>query len=96
MEDKVKMLKNIGLKTMFKISDDEVDDLVNEYEVFMAQVKALEAIDTSGIEPLAYPYEIETTYLREDIPTDIISNSDVLKNAGSVEDGQIKVPKVVE
>lgn len=93
--EKEEMLKKLGLKTMFNISDDEMPDLVEEYEIFMNHVRVLESIDTDGVEPLAYPYEIETTFLREDEPNDVISREDVLKNAKSVQENQIKVPKVV-
>lgn len=95
MNDIEMMLKNIGLKTMFHITDDEMPALVEEYDVFMNHVKALEAIDTTDVEPLAFPYEIEMTYLREDEPTKVLSREDALKNAKSVLDNQIKVPKVV-
>lgn len=93
--DKEEMLKKLGLKTMFYISDEEMPDLVEEYEIFMNHVRVLESIDTEGVEPLAYPYEIETSFLREDDPNDVISREDVLKNAKSVQENQIKVPKVV-
>ncbi len=95
MESKEEMLKKLGLKTMFNISDAEMAELVDEYDVFMNHVAVLEEIDTEGIEPLAYPYEIETSFLREDEPVDIISLEDALSNAKSVQDNQIKVPKVV-
>lgn len=95
MNDIEMMLKNIGLKTMFHITDDEMPALVEEYDVFMNHVKALEAIDTTDVEPLAFPYEVEMTYLREDEPTKVLSREDALKNAKSVLDNQIKVPKVV-
>ena len=74
MESKEEMLKKLGLKTMFNISDEEMPELVEEY---------------------AYPYEIETSFLREDNPVDVISLEDVLANAKSVQENQIKVPKVV-
>lgn len=95
MNDIEMMLKSIGLKTMFHITDDEMPALVEEYDVFMNHVKALEAIDTTDVEPLAFPYEVEMTYLREDEPTKVLSREDALKNAKSVLDNQIKVPKVV-
>lgn len=95
MESKEEMLKKLGLKTMFSISDAEMPELVDEYDVFMNHVAVLKEIDTEGIEPLAYPYEIETSFLREDEPIDIISLEDALSNAKSVQDNQIKVPKVV-
>lgn len=96
MEDKETMLKQLGLKTMFNISDEEMPELVEEYDIFMNHVAVLEKIDTEGVEPLAYPYEIETTFLREDEANDVISREEILKNAKSVEDNQIKVPKVVK
>ncbi|MFQ8705618.1 MAG: Asp-tRNA(Asn)/Glu-tRNA(Gln) amidotransferase subunit GatC [Thomasclavelia sp.] len=95
MGSKEEMLKKLGLKTMFNISDEEMPELVEEYDIFMNHVAVLEKIDTEGKEPLAYPYEIETSFLREDKPVDVISREDVLKNAKSVQDNQIKVPKVV-
>ncbi|WP_294578396.1 Asp-tRNA(Asn)/Glu-tRNA(Gln) amidotransferase subunit GatC [uncultured Thomasclavelia sp.] len=96
MESKEAMLKKLGLKTMFNISDEEMPELIEEYDIFMNHVAVLEKIDTDGVEPLPYPYEIETSFLREDEPVDIISLDDVLKNAKCVQDNQIKVPKVVK
>lgn len=93
--NKEEMLKKLGLKTMFRITDQEMPDLVKEYDIFMEHVQVLSKIDTEGVEPLAFPYEIETTFLREDEVTDVISKDDALRNASSVEAGQIKVPKVV-
>lgn len=95
MESKEEMLRKLGLKTMFNISDDEMLELIEEYDIFMNHVAVLEKIDTEGKEPLAYPYEVETSFLRDDEPIDVISREDVLKNAKSIQDKQIRVPKVV-
>lgn len=95
MENTKKMLKQLGLKTMFSITDEEMPALLEEYEVFMNHVKALEAIDTTDVEPLAFPYEVETTYLRDDETTHTIDREDALKNAQCTQDNQVKVPKVV-
>ena len=95
MESKEAMLKQLGLKTMFHISDEEMPALVEEYDIFMHHVEVLDKIDTTDVEPMAYPYEIETSFLREDIPNDVISTKEALKNVKNVQDNQIKVPKVV-
>lgn len=95
MDKTEEMLRKLGHKTMFNLTDDEMKDLVEEYNVFMNHVKILEEIDTEGVDPLAFPYEIETTYLRDDSETRVISREDALKNAKEVKDNQIKVPKVV-
>lgn len=95
MKNKEEMLKQLGLKTMFAITDEEMPALIDEYDIFMHHVSVLELIDTTNVEPMAYPYEIETTYLREDIASDCISTTDALKNAKHVQENQIRVPKVV-
>ena len=93
--DKETMLKELGLKTMFDINDEQMPALVEEYEVFMHHVQVLEKIDTTGVAIMAYPYDIETTFMREDEPNDVISREDALKNAKEVMQNQVKVPKVV-
>ncbi len=95
MNETEKMLKTLGLKTMFAISDEEMPELVKEYEVFMNHVEVLDKIDTEGVDIMAFPYEIETSFLREDTPSHVISVEDALKNAPSVKDNQVKMPKVV-
>ncbi len=93
--EKEAMLKQLGRKTMFDISDEEMPALVDEYEVFMNHVQVLDQIDTTGVEIMAYPYDVETTFMREDEPDYVISREDALKNAKDVQENQIKVPKVV-
>lgn len=53
MESKEEMLKKLGLKTMFNISDEEMPELVEEYDIFMNHVSVLEKIDTTGVEPFS-------------------------------------------
>ena len=40
-------------------------------------------------------FDVSIDYLRDDIPEEPLKAEDVLKNAGNVKDGQIKLPKVV-
>ena len=44
---------------------------------------------------MTFPYEIFNDYLREDVPSDVLTKEEALKNAKNVKDGQIKLPKVV-
>ena len=88
-------LKQLALKTMFELSDEEMPAMRVEYDVFMHHVKALEAIDTTDVEPLCFPYEVLTTYLREDDPCDVEDVDVILENGPDVVEHQIRVPKVV-
>ncbi len=89
------LLEELALKTMFKISEGEMPGFIDEYHVFLKHVEVLEQIDTTGVEPMAYPYEIETSFLREDEGNCVIETKEALKNTKTVLQNQIKVPKVV-
>lgn len=95
MNEKEKLLKRLARKTMFDIQNQEMNEFINEYDRFMSYVDMLEKIETKGVMPLAFPYEIETSFLREDKSGIALKQEEVLKNAKSVMDGQMKVPKVV-
>lgn len=95
MEDLNTKLQAIALKTMFRLTEEEMPAMLEEYDVFMHHVQALEAINTDGVEPLCFPYEIETTFLREDVPNDVVEVEELLSNGPDVVENQIRVPKVV-
>lgn len=95
MEELDEMLRQLALKTMFRLTDEEIPAMRTEYDVFMHHVKALEAVDTTGVEPLCFPYEIMTTYLREDDPCDVYDVDEILSNGPDVVEHQVRVPKVV-
>ncbi len=90
------ILKHAGEQLMLDMSDSELYVLEQELSVLKEQMDLLGAV--SGIdesEPLAFPYDVETTYLREDIAQTPLSVEQVKKNAPHTIDDAIKVPKVV-
>jgi Asp-tRNA(Asn)/Glu-tRNA(Gln) amidotransferase C subunit len=44
---------------------------------------------------MTFPFDVTVTALRADVPTTPLAQEDVVKNAGSVLNGEIKLPKVV-
>ena len=89
------LLKELAKKTMLEINNENMPTFFENYHIFMKEIKILEGIETEGVEPQIFPYEMETTFLREDDPHQIISREEALKNAQNISDYQIKVPKVV-
>jgi aspartyl-tRNA(Asn)/glutamyl-tRNA(Gln) amidotransferase subunit C len=61
----------------------------------LAYVAQLDQWDTTGIEPMYHPLPVFDA-LREDNPGISLSNEAALSNAPAQEDGQFRVPKVVE
>lgn len=89
-------LKKLALDIKFELSDEEAKDIDEEFETFSKQLAILDEIDTSSIEPMVYPFEEETSFLREDIVDHSISVEDALSNASDVKNGHFVVPRVVK
>ena len=80
----------------FDLSDEEINELKKDFIEVEKQVELFEKIDTTGVEPMVYPFEEATTFLREDIEEDVLSQEDALKNVKDVRMGHVHVPKVVK
>ena len=90
------VLVDCATRLMFEMEDSEYELLTEEFDTIKQQLGLIGKIE--GVDeytPMTFPYPVFTTFLREDEPTEPLAKEDVLKNAGSVQDGQIKLPKVV-
>lgn len=88
--------KQLANQLMFNLTDEEAEDIVVEFEALTKQLALLEAVDTTGVEEMIYPFEDENSYLREDEVVNVISQEDALANAPRALDGHFEVPKVVK
>ena len=89
-------LKELAHRLMFDLSDEEAADIAAEFETLNKQLTLLESIDTTGVEPMVYPFEMPTSYLREDVVDHLIPREAALANAPKVRECHIVVPKVVK
>lgn len=80
----------------FDLSDEEIEALKKDFIEVEKQVELFETIDTEGVEPMIYPFEEATFFLREDEPADVLDQKDALANAPDARMGHIHVPKVVK
>lgn len=88
--------KSLANQIMFDLTDEEVEELQEEFKDLTKQMELLDKIDTENVEPMVYPFEEATVYLREDEVSNVISKEDALANAPKVLNDQIIVPKVVK
>lgn len=88
--------KQLAHQLMFDVDETEIAQLQEEFETLDKQIALLERIDTDGVEPMVYPFETETTFLRADEVAQTLSREDALSNAQSVMAGHVHVPKVVK
>lgn len=87
--------KKLANQIMFDLNDEEVMTLQQDFDDLLKQIQLLDEIDTTGIREMIFPFEAETTFLRDDVVDEVLSQADALMNAPEVKEGQIVVPKVV-
>ena len=91
------VLKETAHSLMFDMTDEQYDELVNDFTSLVEQMKLIGELDgVDNSEPMVFPFEVCSDYLREDIANPPLSKEAVLKNAKDVKDGQIRLPKVVK
>ena len=90
-------LKIAADKMLFEMEEKQYDTLLSDFALILKQMEVYN--DIPGLDdatPMVFPYEITSSYLREDVATEPLSKDDVLKNAGDIENNQIKLPKVIK
>ena len=91
------ILDEAAKKTMLKIEESEYDFLLSDFEIIIQQmdlISKIEGVDDAS--PMAFPYEISSSTLREDVPSIPASSSELLSNSKDIHNNQIRIPKVVE
>ena len=90
-------LNKYAEKLMFRMSNEEYDTLLNEFDIILNQMKLIEKIDgISDVEPMIFPIVNYERELRKDVLTDELSVDEVLSNTKHQVRDQVKVPKVVD
>lgn len=90
------VLVDAANRLLFTMSDEQFATLEQEFGILIKQMGKMEAID--GLDeypPMTFPFPCETDFLREDVALEPLPRETALSNAGSVQDDQIKLPKVV-
>jgi aspartyl-tRNA(Asn)/glutamyl-tRNA(Gln) amidotransferase subunit C len=77
-----------------QLSDDELDHFTEQLGAVLEHARDVEALDVSGVEPTAHPYEL-TNVLRPDEVRPTVDRDEVLAQAPAAEDGLFRVPPVL-
>ena len=90
-------LKDYANKLMFDMEDSEYETLQEEFDVILKQMDLIGKIENiSDVEPMTFPFELNSVKLRSDLESRNIEIEDALCNTGSKKGREICVPKVVE
>lgn len=77
------------------ISEEEVEKFTNQLDAIITFAEQLNELNTEGVEPTTHVLDIKNV-LREDKAQHGIPREEVLKNAPEHQDGQFKVPSILE
>ena len=92
-------VKRIAHLARLELADAEAEHTLVQLNDFFGLVEQMQAVDTTGIAPLAHPIEqIEDVALRlrADAVTEIVEREAFQRPAPAVRDGLYLVPKVIE
>ncbi len=90
------VLRAVADKLMFDITDEQCQSLLIEFNTILKQMELIGEIpNIDDYSPMTFPFDVTSSYLREDIPSKPLDKKEALKNAKDVKDGQIRLPKVV-
>jgi aspartyl-tRNA(Asn)/glutamyl-tRNA(Gln) amidotransferase subunit C len=95
----LEQIRRIARLARIAVTDTEAADAVARLNGLLDLVEQLQAVDTTGIEPMAHALDAElqiSQRLREDKATEPDRRSDFQSSAPAVEEGLYLVPRVVE
>ncbi|HNW23170.1 MAG TPA: Asp-tRNA(Asn)/Glu-tRNA(Gln) amidotransferase subunit GatC [Candidatus Dojkabacteria bacterium] len=82
-------LKHIAELSRISLTDEELDKFTPQMQTILDSAKELQKVDTKGINPMKKhtPFSL----LRQDTPSECLTQEEVLKNAKYTEKGYVKI-----
>ena len=92
-------IRRLAHLARLELSADQGERLLTRLNGFFDLVAAMQAVDTTGVEPLAHPIAAVRDMqlrLRDDVASEPDQRSANQRSAPAVEDGLFLVPRVIE
>ncbi|MDQ0091241.1 aspartyl-tRNA(Asn)/glutamyl-tRNA(Gln) amidotransferase subunit C [Paenibacillus anaericanus] len=77
------------------LTDQEREKFTEQLNAILQYAEKLNELDTDGVEPTTHVLRLSNV-MREDVVQESLSQEKVFRNAPEEEDGQFKVPAVLE
>ncbi|MCY4301078.1 MAG: Asp-tRNA(Asn)/Glu-tRNA(Gln) amidotransferase subunit GatC [Aestuariivita sp.] len=91
----VHIARNVAKLVRIRVEDEDLADLVSEFNAILGFIEQLSEVDVTDVEPMVSVTPMDMT-LRDDAVIDGGQQQNVLSNAPDVREGFYAVPKVVE
>ncbi|ELK44393.1 Asp-tRNA(Asn)/Glu-tRNA(Gln) amidotransferase subunit GatC [Halobacillus sp. ACCC02827] len=88
-------VKHVANLARLAITDEEATTFSKQLDDIITYAEQLNELDTTGVEPTTHVLDLKNV-LRKDEPKKWITQEEALKNAPDHQDGQFKVPSILE
>lgn len=95
MKITVEQVEHVAKLARLKINDDEKEMFAEQLSAILQYAEKLEELNTEGVEPTTHVLPLHSV-MREDEVQDSLPIERVLHNAPEDEDGQFRVPAVLD
>lgn len=95
MKITTELIDHISQLSRLRLPEEEKTKMAGDLEGILAYMDTLNALDTSGVEPLSHVFPVKNV-LREDEVQPSMDRGELLKNAPAADDEAFLVPKTVE
>ena len=87
-------VEHISWLASIKISDEEKEKFVDQFNSILEYFHQLDEVDTEGIEPTYRVVDLANVF-RDDVACKSLTQEEALKNAPKTENGYFKSPRIV-
>lgn len=84
-------VERVAENARIKITDEEAEKLVEDFENILGIFEKLQEVDTEDIEPAFHPVDVEPE-TRDDVEEECLAQEQVFANTDNVEDDKFKGP----
>lgn len=88
-------VRHVAHLARLAVTDEEVHLFTGQLDAIITFAEQLNELDTSNVKPTSHVLNM-TNVLRKDESAPGLDREDVLKNAPDHQDGQIRVPSIIE
>lgn len=88
-------VKRVADLARLALTDEEVELFAKQLGDIIDYAELLNELDTEGVEPTTHVLDLKNV-MRKDEPKKWITQEEALKNAPDVQDGQFRVPAILE
>jgi len=88
------LIDKLSRLAMLQFNEAEKEEIKKDLEKMIGFVDKLKELDTTGVEPLLHVTQ-EVNVLRDDVPGNMLTREEALKNAPQHDGTYFQVPKVI-